>query len=95
MKKGIFTSIWYEGGVINTPAELNEETGEVTTTSVDVSDMGELVSEYFTDEDENEYEICPDCHEYITKTVMVDGIGKTLEEKRVCSNFECAKENSY
>jgi hypothetical protein len=86
--KGNFVSIWDGGDKIITPAELDVEIGEVTTKSVD-ADVEHLDKEYFEDEDGNEYAICPECHEYILKTVMKDGIGKTLYEALVCSNPDC------
>ncbi|MFA5366652.1 MAG: hypothetical protein WC333_02110 [Dehalococcoidia bacterium] len=89
MKKGTFISIW-DNGSFRTPAILNEATGEVTTTSVDVSDdIGTLMEESFEDEEGDEYDICPECHEYILKTVMKEGVGKHLYEAQVCSNPEC------
>jgi hypothetical protein len=87
--KGTFVSIWDEGS-LRTPAELNEATGEVTTNSVDAEGMEHLIEEWFEDgETGDEYEICPDCHEYILKTVMKEGVGKHLYEAQVCSNPDC------
>jgi hypothetical protein len=89
IKKGNFVSIWEEG-TITTPAELNTETGEITTESVDANGFEHLMEEWFEDsEDGEEYEVCPECHEYILKSVMKDGIGSTLDEVQVCSDPEC------
>ena len=88
--RGTFTSFWSNGQYITTPAELNEVTGEVRRAVINTTNNSTLVSEYFTDEDGNEYRICPHCHDYIEKTMMVDGVGKTLEEKMACSDSECA-----
>ena len=85
---GTFVSVW-DNGSLRTPATLDTETGEVTTESVDADGMEHLIDEWFEDEEGEEYEICPECHEYITKTVMKEGIGKTLYEARVCSNPDC------
>ena len=93
MKKGTFISIWDGGIEISTPAELDEQTGEVYTEPINVDGLDILNREYFIDEDEKEYEICPECHTYIMKTVMKDGIGHCLDEVRVCSDPEC--ENNY
>jgi hypothetical protein len=87
MKRGTFISIWDEGSV-RTPAELDED-GEISTTSVDVEGMEHLIEEIFEDEDGEEYDVCPECHEYILKTVMKEGVGKTLYEAQVCSNPDC------
>ena len=89
--KGTFTSVWDDGGaIIVTSAELNTETGEVTTLqSGEGQNVDILDREYFTDEHENEHEVCTTCHEYIMKAVMVDGVGSTLNEVKICSNPDC------
>ena len=80
--EGNFTSFWKDGTMIETKATLNLETGFVDAeNSEDDSDHGYLENEYFTDEDGVDYEICPDCHCYILKTV---------NGKEVCSNIECS-----
>lgn len=88
---GIFTSVWDGGSQISTSAELNEITGEVSTQSVDVEkfDLENLDEEYFTDDNGKEYSICPTCHTFIMKTIMVDGIGSCYDEKTVCSDPDC------
>ena len=88
MKRGTFISIWDEGSV-RTPAQLDEATGEVTTNSVDVEGMEHLIEEMFKDEDGEEHDVCPECHEYILKVVTKEGVGKTLYEAQVCSNPDC------
>lgn len=91
--KGTFVSVWDGGQEIRTPAVLDTETGEVTAESVEADDVEMLDREYFeSSEHENsgeEFEVCPECHEYITKVVMKEGVGKTLYEARVCSNPDC------
>jgi uncharacterized protein with PIN domain len=92
--KGTFTSVWDNGEEITTPAELDETTGEVTTDSVDVDDSFDVLDrEFFTSTEfknaGEEFEVCPECHQYITKVVMKEGVGKTLYEALVCSNPDC------
>ena len=89
MKKGTFVSVWDGGIEISTPAELNVRTGEVVADSVNVDGLDTLEEEKFVDENGKEYEICGCCHTYIRKTVMTPGIGKTLNELKVCSDFYC------
>jgi hypothetical protein len=89
MKKGKFTSVWDDGIFITTPAELDEATGELTTVSVEVEGLECLHREFFIDEDDNEYPVCPECHGHILKTVMKEGVGKVLYEVEVCSDSEC------
>jgi len=88
MKKGTFTSEW-DNGVFTTPAELDEVTGEITTESIDVQGCEQLFCEYFTDEAGNDYQVCGECHTHITKTIMIPGVGKTLNEVVVCTDPEC------
>ena len=88
---GLFVSNWSEGKVV-TPCRLDPITGELFTKSANVGDLGTLESEKFYvggDEDGDEYNVCPDCHEYILKTVMNPGISHGLNEEPVCSNFDC------
>ena len=91
--KGTFVSVWDDGTEIRTPATLDTETGEVDAETADIENLDILQREYFeSDESFNsgeEYDICPECHEYILKTVMKEGIGSTLYEDRVCSNPDC------
>lgn len=87
--KGTFTSVWDGDVEITTPAELDTETGEVTTEAVEAGDVDTLDSEYFTDENGNEYEICTECHEYILHTCMEPGIGHNLDELKRCKNPDC------
>ena len=87
--KGTFVSLLDNGIVISTLAELNEKTGEITTEPTEVNEIDILESEYFVNENGEEFEVCNTCHNYILKTVMKEGIGKTLFEAHVCSNPDC------
>ena len=93
MKKGTFTSVWDGGNEIITNAELDEETGKVIAESVDVDDLDleYLDKEYFTDEEGNEYSICPDCHEYVMreKCFEGEGNGNDYDGQQICSNPYC------
>lgn len=87
---GFFTSFWSDMPEIVTDATLNTETGEVTAESVDVGkEYDNLDSEIFTDDNGNDYDVCPECHEYILVTSMEDGIGHNLNEVRRCKNPDC------
>ena len=89
--KGQFVSVWTDG-TVQTPCELDPVTGELFPETVEVSDLGSLEREYFQTPD-GDFEVCPDCHGYILKTVVNPGIGHTLNEEQVCSNQDCVKEN--
>ena len=87
--KGTFVSVWDGGTEIRTPAELDLSTGEVITESVEAGNVEILDREYFESETGDELDICPDCHTYILKAVMKEGIGHTLTEVFVCSDPDC------
>jgi len=86
--KGTFVSVW-DNGTLSTPATLDTETGEVTTESVDANGLEHLMEEWFEDEEGEEYDICPECHEYILHTCMEDGIGHNLDEVKRCKDPNC------
>lgn len=87
--KGKFVSIW-ENGTVSTNCTLNTETGELNSDTVDVSDLGCLLSETFEDSSGNEYPVCSECHTFITKVVVEDDqCGNGLSEVSVCSNPDC------
>lgn len=69
MKKGTFTTVWDDDVKITTHATVDEITGYIDGEQVDVDDMNLdiLTSEYFTDDDGNVYDVCPECHTYILK----------------------------
>jgi hypothetical protein len=92
--KGTFISIWDGGTEIRTPAVLDTKTGEIIAESIEVNnDLDILLREYFESSEFHnsgeEFEVCPECHEYILKIVIKEGIGKTLFEALVCSNPDC------
>lgn len=91
--KGTFTSVWAEGE-ITTPATLNLEDGSLCIeTSEDGDEFEHLESEKFEAENGDEYAVCPVCHEYIMKTVMMPGEAHMLNEELVCSNPDCDGNN--
>lgn len=83
-----FTSVWEDMSVTSSNV-YNPETGEVITDTVDVNPTGSLVREYITLPDGDELEVCSTCHEYVMRKVMVEGVGKQLEEATICANDEC------
>lgn len=87
--KGTFTSVWDNGFEITTPAELDEETGDIFTEPIDVEGVDILDREFFTDVNGKEYDICPTCHTFILKTEMVERIGKQLIERTGCVDPTC------
>lgn len=88
--KGTFTTIWDGGTEITTSAELDTVSGEISTISVDVVDFDVLEDEYFTSIHGEEYHnICDECHEFLTRVEMVEGVGKHLHEVKKCMNPDC------
>ena len=87
---GILTSKWDGGAArFDTKATLNTETGEVT--SLEMIDGDELegleilTDEFFTDENDEKYQVCEQCHQYITKSVMIDDrVGNGIHEEHRC-----------
>jgi hypothetical protein len=90
MKRGTFTSVWDDGIEISSPAELDEETGEVIVLeTADVNGLDMLMEETFTDTEGKQYPICPSCHCFIVKTEMVERIGKQLVGRTGCTDPNC------
>ncbi len=83
--KGKFYSNWDDNIVFETDATLNEDTGKIETVSV----VENLNYEKFASEDEQEYEICFYCHQYIVKTIILDMDGTNLEEIETCMDPSC------
>jgi hypothetical protein len=82
-----FTSVWSDGTIITTPATYDPATGEVTAKTVDVDPDACLVREYITLQDDEEIDVCMVCHSYVMKTVMEEGVGKSLKEVKICSGL--------
>lgn len=87
-----FVSVWNDGDVVvETRCEFNPTTLEIgnVETANHIPDVLEsLDREYILDSDDNEYEVCTNCHEKILKTRMVEGPGKTLEEEKYCEDCD-------
>ena len=77
--------------MLSTKGTLNISTGAVDSLeTVNVEGLENLDREYFTDMTGKEYEICTDCHSYITITEMVDDpTGKGIHEETRCKG-ECS-----
>jgi len=86
---GNLVSVWDAGVEISTPATLHPRTGEVISDQVDVEGLDILESEHFVDFNGDMIPICQSCHNYILKTIMREGIGKSLFESLICSDPDC------
>ena len=86
--KGTFISYWSEGKVA-TPCTLDIQSGELSPDTVDAGDMGILESEKFVADNGDEFDVCPDCHSYIMKTVIDDRADLSYGEYQVCSDPDC------
>ena len=83
---GMFTSVWSDC-TITTNAVLDTATNELNIEFSDIKmdDNSILYEEYFVDCNGNKYDnICPECHVHLTKTYMVEGVGKQLIEVTEC-----------
>lgn len=90
MVKCTFVSVWDCGTEIETPAKVHLHTGELVVDSIDVDDydLNMLEREYIILGDD-EFEVCSECHEYITNSRVVCGIGMNFDEIKSCRNTEC------
>jgi hypothetical protein len=85
-----FTSVWDDGSEVTTPCFYNEKTGEVTPeVSKGNPPTGSLEREYITLENEDELEVCRDCHGFVLKSVMQSGPFHAYDEVEVCSDPGC------
>ena len=91
----VFVSIWDDDVTLRSKALYHPDTGEVEALEIhDVDGLESLEREFIiikegTDQEE-ELEVCTDCHEYVLKTVMVPGAARhSLEETQVCSDSDC------
>lgn len=93
MSKCTFTSEWSGGEVVTTNCEYNKSTGQVfPETSKDDSPTGELIREYITTDNDEEIEVCPDCHEFVMKDIIIDR-NKCLTDDTECSDKLCCSNN--
>jgi hypothetical protein len=93
--KGQFVSV-LEHVTVSTSAELEVKSGYILNVKFNVNsiksqDLGSLKREYFVDEwNDKEYEVCPECREYVLKTVInPDNVGCGLHEEQICSDPDC------
>lgn len=82
-----FVSVWDDGDVVcKSRAEYDPKTGEIHVHEMHDPNVEILEREYLEVGDE-ELEVCPCCHEYVLKTVMVGDT--SLEETKECPNPDC------
>ena len=85
-----YTSEWDDGSVVTTPCVYNEVTGEV---EPEVSEgpvpTGMVDREYITLEGGSQIEVCPECHEYVLKTIVDDNHDLSFGSHQECSNPNC------
>lgn len=84
--KGMYVTIWQDGTISESPAVLDEHTGELFKTPVEEEHDCGADEEYFESEDgEVHYSICPICHDFIMKTVVGDREDLSYGEYDVCA----------
>lgn len=89
-----FTSVWDDGSIVTTPCEYDPDTGEVSPeVSKGEPPTGCLIREYIT-LDEEEIEVCTDCHEYTLKTVVGDRADLSYGEYGECRNPTCVEDTN-
>lgn len=85
-KHGTFVSVWDSGLEVETSCEVNMESGEIIdieSVDHDEENMQILICEHVFIDNE-EFEVCDECHEYILQTKMVPDEFKGLQEKKIC-----------
>lgn len=90
----LYVSRWDGGNEVETEGRFNPKTFEVESLE-SVEDDGEmeiLEDEYIILDDGDELPVCPECHSYVMKNVLVpDNTGKGLHEEVECPNPDCEK----
>lgn len=86
-----FTSVWDDGSVVTTPCVYNENTGYCyPEVSKGPFPTGMVVEEYITLKNGQQIQVCPDCHEYVMKTVIGDRDDLSYGEYQECSDPDCS-----
>jgi hypothetical protein len=88
--KCTFTSVWDDGSIITTPCLYDPNDGEVSPETCNADPRGNLKREFITLPDGDEKEVCMECHGYVMKVTMDEGIGKQLSEESHCSDPDCS-----
>ena len=90
----LYVTRWDGDTEIETEGRFNPTTLEVESLE-SVEDDGELETledEYIVLDDGDELPVCPECHSYVMKNVMVpDNTGSGLHEAAECPNPDCEK----
>lgn len=91
MVKCEFSSVWNGGDeVVTTDCMYDPKTGYVEPEiSTEEPPIGVLDREYITLDNDEEKEVCPDCHEYVLKTVVGDRSDLSYGEMEECPNEDC------
>ena len=88
--KCTFVSVWDGNVILRSRAVYHKDDHSVEVLEThDVDGLDTLNREYIQLPDGNELEVCRDCHESVLKTVMIDGICKSLLEVMRCPNPDC------
>lgn len=89
--KCTFVSIWDDNVMLHSPAIYDENTGEIEVLQIhEVGGLDILIREYIQLPDGDQLDVCPECHEYALKTVMVETTGKNLVETKECPSPDCS-----
>lgn len=85
-----FVSVWDGDTVLRSRAIYHKDDRSVEVLEThDVDGLEILDREYIELPDGDELEVCPSCHEYVLKPVMVDGVGNSYDETSECPNPDC------
>jgi hypothetical protein len=86
----VFVSVWDGDVTLRSRAiyHRHDHSVEVLETH-DVDGLEHLDREYVEMPDGEELRVCPECHEYVLKPVMVEGVGKSLTQDYECPSPTC------
>lgn len=87
-----FTSVWDDGSSITTHCVYVPDTGEVFPNTSKTIPNRNLIREFITLKSGDETTVCPECHEYIMKTVIGDRADLSYGEYLKCMNPDCEGE---
>jgi hypothetical protein len=88
LKQCSFTSVWDSGSEITTPATYDPKTGEIFPEYSNADPDGCLEREFITLDDE-EIEVCPDCHGFTMRVVIGDRADLSYGDIDECRNPDC------
>ena len=85
-----FVSVWGSNIAVSTEATYDPDTKtfEILETADDDDNQDVLIREYLEFPDGETLDVCTQCHDRVLETRMIEGVGKSLEERKVCPDCD-------